>query len=246
MIELNDLWTDEEWADLSDDDIDAFSKLVSLARPRFRSRLMRYENSEQRTALSHAYMTHMLGVAKERNVQPFVAHDMPYLRNFSEDYLIDFDTDLNMFMAKARTRAARRVAEGMVNLTTREAGVIRLHLHQLRQKLDDTPMEAWRKKRLMAKLAEFEAELTKGRVDLAKVSMLAATLITLPGGVYGTLQAIGIDFNKDILAPIVEKRCVAEKEEWVMKGLQQVETRRLAAPRSIAALPQAKGPADKA
>lgn len=96
-------------------------------------------------------------------------------------------------------------------------------------------MEAWRKKRLMAKLAEFEAELVKGRVDLAKVSMIAATLITLPGGVYGTLQAVGIDFHKDVLAPIVAKRCEAEKDEWVMKGLQQAEILKLAAPRSIAA-----------
>lgn len=239
MIELDDLWTDEEWADLPDDDIDAFARLVNIARPRFRSRLEQYENDEQRTSLQHAYMTHLMGVAQERKVFPFVNHEMPYLRNFNDDHIGDFEADLNLFLAKARARAAKRVAEGMVNLTTREAGVIRLHLNALRQKLDDTPMEGWRKKRLMAKLAEFEAELVKGRVDLGKVSMLAATLISLPGGVYGTLQAMGIDFQKDIVAPIVEARCVAEKDEWTRKVLLQPERKALAAPRSLAALPSA-------
>lgn len=239
MIDLNDLWTDEEWADLPDDDIDAFARLVNIARPRFRAHLESYENDEQRMSLQHAYMTHLMGVAQERKVIPFLTRQMPYLRNFNDDHIVDFESDLNMFLAKARSRASKRVAEGMVNLTTREAGVLRLHLGTLRQKLNDTPMETWRKKRLMSKLAEFEAELVKGRVDLAKVSMLAATLITLPGGVYGTLQATGIDFHRDVLAPIVEKRCLAEKEEWAMKALTQAEIKRLAAPRSIAAVPSA-------
>lgn len=242
MIELNDLWTDEEWVDLPDDDIDAFARLVSLARPRYRLKLEHYEDVSQRTELSHAYMTLMLGVAKQRRVVPFVTQEMPYLRNFSDDLVVDFDTDLNMFLAKARARSSKRIAEGMVNLTTRESGKIRLHLHALRQKLEDTPMEAWRKKRLMAKLAEFEAELAKGRVDIGKVSMIAATLIGLPGGAYATLQAVGIDFHKDVVAPIVEARCEAEKNEWSMKALFDQERKRLLPPRSIAALPAPRKP----
>ena len=133
MIELEDLWTDEEWADLPEDDIDAFARLVTLARPRYRRRLESYGNEDQRTSVQHAYMTHLMGVAQERRVSPFFNHEMPYLRNFNDDHIVDFEADLNLFLAKARARASKRIAEGMVNLTTREAGTIRLHLADLRQ-----------------------------------------------------------------------------------------------------------------
>lgn len=241
MIDLEDLWDADEWHDLPDDDGEAFARLVVLARPRFESRLASAQNSEK-DALRFHYMTNLMGIAKDRKVAPFCNQETPYLRNFSSDFFEDFEADLRLHLAKTQSRKAKRAAEGMVNLTTKDSAVLRLHLKRMREKLEATEMEAWRKKRLMAKLDEFEEALRKGRVDLRVVATIAVTLVTLPGGIYGSLQAAGIDFQKDILAPIAEAKCASEKEEWQQKALFSPKPRLLSRPESIARIAGAPKP----
>lgn len=240
MLEISDLWESEDWVDLPEDGPEAFARLVTLARPRFRQKLESCNDNQMSSAMSHRYMTILIAIAKEHSVLPFLHQKAVYLRHYTDDIGDDFESDIALFLAQQHARKAKRVAEGMVTLSVKERGSIQARILALREKLQETPMEAWRKKRLMAKLDELEADLGKGRVNIANAAMFAAMLISLPGGVNTTMQAMGIDFQNDVLAPIVEARCQAEKEEWVQKALPAPKPKMLPHPKSIAAFPSPK------
>lgn len=241
-MEINELIEPEEWDDLPEDPDEAFARIIQLAKSRYRAKLSETTDEYLLHDTAYGYMNALLGVGTSLGVQPFSTMEIPTPQNFNDQMSREFESQLAFFMAKTQSDVAKRRRGQMVDVSARDRVTITVAAHRLRQKVEDSDLPQWKKKRLIESLKEFEKQLGSGRVNLTTITLTVVALMSAPGGLAQTYDWV-TDVFEPILRPLVDSKLEAEKALTIPTILApRIEDRR----RSIASLPSAGSPTPKA
>lgn len=233
-MDINELFEPEDWADLPQDSEEAFARLVQVGRSRYQSKLAVPDQDENAVQdIRYGYMNTVLGIAQSFNIEPFHNMGMPPLENFDQKASREFENQIAFFLAKAQANIAKRQRAGMVDITARDRLTIRMATQKLRQKVEASDLPAWKKKRLIDTLRDFEQQLGAGRVNLTTITLTVVALMSAPGGL-----AQSYDWAKDVFEPILRPlmEAKAQSDMSALANATLVKPR-LSPPSSLATIP---------
>ncbi len=196
-MDIFDFITQEEIDDLPEDEPRlAFMMFVRTAQRRLSertSKLDENENSEWRVLQEarYGFVNVVVAAAKQFEIEPFASIEVPKLGDFSADEHKQFRADLDHFLTQLLLDNRSRSKRTSVLLPTEAKASIRTHLNQLRAIIDKADIADAKRATLLAKLAEFEKELEKKRLNLVAVAMLTVTVAGVPGSLAASGQVVG-------------------------------------------------------
>jgi hypothetical protein len=197
-MNIFDFITQEEIEDLPDDDPHvAFTTFVRIAQRRLGERTAKIDASEQDgwnelEEARHGFMNVAIAAAKKYKIEPFASLSVPRLENFDHQVHRQFKADLDHYMTQLLLDNSSRAKRDSVTISPELKTSIRTYLHHLREAIDkaDDLTDA-RKRVLLQKLAEFEAELEKRRLSLLALTLMAITILGAPGSLGATADIAG-------------------------------------------------------
>ena len=207
-----DFLTQEEIDDLPDDDPHvAFVTFVRIAQRRLGERTSEIDTSEKDGWVEieearHGFMNVVVAAAKKYEIEPFASLSVPRLDKFDHQVHRQFKADLDHYLTQLLLDNSSRAKRDSVLVSPELKTTIRTYLHHLREAIDkaDDLSEA-RRNILIRKLAEFEAELEKKRLNLLAVTVLAVTMLSAPGGL-GATADIATKLVTNILRAVGEAK----------------------------------------
>jgi hypothetical protein len=197
-MDFFDFITQDEIEDLPHDDPRAaFVAFTRIAHRRLGERLAaldREYDSEPAWRLGNeakqGFMNVVIAVAKKYQIEPFAAMQVPKLKNFDPDEHTQLRADLDHYITQLVLDNSSRSRRDSVLITPELKSSIQTYVHHLRdliQKADD--LDPSKREVLLRRLADFEAELDKKRLNLLAISILAITLASAPGGIWSSVDA---------------------------------------------------------
>lgn len=197
-MNIFDFITQEEIDDLPDDDPNAaFTTFIKIAQRRLGERTAQLDTSEREgwTELEearHGFMNVAIAAAKKYEIEPFASLSVPRLENFDQKVHRQFKADLDHYMTQLLLDNSSRAKRDSVTISPELKSSLRTYLHHLREAIDKSEdLSDARKRVLLQKLAEFEAELEKRRLSLLAVTLLAITILGAPGSLGATADMAG-------------------------------------------------------
>lgn len=161
---------DDDYDDLPEDDGEAFAKLEGIARSRLHETLMPDEKYfEYEECLR--YMNDVSALGHELNV-PDLSFDHE-ADNMTVEYA-RFTRSVDFRLTQIRLQRARRIRRNTIAITGPTREKIQHHLERLKEEVTNSNIPEKRKQSLLGRIADFEAELTKRRVNLAAVMTVIA------------------------------------------------------------------------
>jgi len=209
----------------------AFMTLVRIAQRRLaeRTRELEQEDAGWRAIeeARHGFMNVVVAAAKTFKVEPFASMEVPRIGNYDDNAHRQFKSDLDHYMTQLVLHGSETKKRDAVAIGADTRTIIRTYLHHLREVIDRGEMTDGRRKALLRRLADFEAELEKQRVSLVAVAVLAVTLMSAPG-----VAAESVDAVARLVGSILREVGEAKAAED--------ETRLLAGPKPLALMPPRK------
>ena len=188
-----DFLTQEEIDDLPDDDPHAaFTTFVRTAQRRLGERTAQLDSSDQNNweqleEARHGFMNVVIAAAKKYEIEPFASLSVPRLEKFDLHIHRQFKADLDHYLTQLLLDNSSRAKRDSVLVSPELKTTIRTYLHHLKQAIDNAEdLTEARRSILLRKLAEFEAELEKKRLNLLTVTVIAITILSAPGGLGAT------------------------------------------------------------
>ncbi len=211
-MNIFDFITQEEIDDLPDDDPNvAFTTFVRTAQRRLGERTAELDTDDQHNWVlleeaRHGFMNVVIAAAKKYEIEPFASLSVPRLDKFDTNVHRQFKADLDHYLTQLLLDNSSRVKRDSVLVSPELKTTIRTYLHHLREAIDHAEdLTEARRNILLRKLAEFEAELEKKRLNLLAVTMIAITLLSAPGGL-GSSADIASKLVTNILRTIGEAK----------------------------------------
>jgi len=172
---------EQDYDDLPEDDDEAFVRLEGLSR----DRLHQADTDEHNNLTYQAAMRYMNEIAALAD--QFEISGITYNEECS-----DFHSEYGRFtraveyrVAQIRVQKARRARRNSVAISGSGRERIQHYLERVKAEIAGAEIPDKRKRELLGKIADFEAELSKKRFDLAKamavVALIAATAHDLTG-----------------------------------------------------------------
>lgn len=162
---------EEDFQDLPEEDNDAFIDLEKKARRKFLSIPDNLRNYNEYMS----YMNEISALAHHYGIPDIYADSEP------NDVVIEY----NVFMRRVeyrivqiRAQNAKIIARNSVTISGSSRLLIQHYLEQLKKEVLISNLSEKRKKALLDKIAEFEAELTKKRFNLALAMSVVALVAT--------------------------------------------------------------------
>jgi len=191
----------EEIAELPDDADAAFVKFVEISYNSLRvmlSGLDGRDSWEEAQDIRHKYMNIIVAAAKQYEIESIKDTTIPPAEGFSFADFRDFSSTVDHFVTQiAISNSKKRRAESVgISDSVRED--IRTYIYHLRDLIERSEIAEPKKSVLMERLAAFESELTKKRLSLASVAVLAIYIASIPGSMAGTADAATKIVNKII------------------------------------------------
>lgn len=161
----------EDYDDLPADDGEAFAKLEAISRDRL------YETGRDQDGDIPfedmlRYMNEISALADQFEITE-ISYDAQPEGHYSHEFA-RFTRAVDYRLAQIRVRLSRRNQRSSVGITGPTREKIQHHLERLREEVGAAIIPDKRKQALLDKIAEFEAELTKRRVNLAAVMTVIA------------------------------------------------------------------------
>ncbi len=161
----------EDYDDLPADDGEAFAKLEAISRDRL------YETGRDRDGDIPfedmlRYMNEISALADQFEITE-ISYDAQPEGHYSHEFA-RFTRAVDYRLAQIRVRLSRRNQRNSVAITGPTREKIQHHLERLKEEVGAASIPDKRKQALLDKIAEFEAELTKRRVNLAAVMTVIA------------------------------------------------------------------------
>ncbi|MFH0299483.1 hypothetical protein AAFX91_20075 [Bradyrhizobium sp. 31Argb] len=198
FVGIFDFITLEQIESLPDDDPqNAFTEFVRIAQASLVILTRNTDTSQQEgwTELEesrHSFMNIVIGAAKKYEIQPFASLSVPRLQQFDEKVHRQFQADLDHYLTQLLLDNSSRSKRDSVTISPQLKTSIRTYLFHLRELIERSDdLSDSRRDALLKKLAEFEAELEKKRLNLMAVTVLAITLLAAPGGIWASADAAG-------------------------------------------------------
>ncbi len=161
---------DDDFADLPDDDWDAFAKLEQISRDRLDA-CERDENGGVLYENGLSYMTEVAGLAAHYEI-PDISYDQE-MDSYSREFAL-FTRAVDYRTVQIRARRATRNRRNSVAISGSAREKIQHHLEKVKAEIAAADIPEKRKRSLMEKVADFERELTEKRFNLAKAMALVA------------------------------------------------------------------------
>lgn len=197
-MDFFDFITQDEIDDLPHDDPRAaFVAFARIAHRRLGDRLRELDKSNddqwawrEGNDAKQGFTNVVIAAAKKYQIEPFATMDVPKKKNFDSDDYAQLRADLDHYITQLVLDNSSRSRRDSVLVTPELKASIQTYVHHLReliQKADD--LDPSKREVLLRRLADFEAELDKKRLNLLAVSLLAITLASAPGGVWSSVEA---------------------------------------------------------
>lgn len=194
-MNIFDFITQEEIEDLPDNDPhSAFVSFVRIAQKRLGDRIREVESSREDPwrevqDTQQSFMNITVAAAKKFGIEPFASMEVPRLKEFDADDDRQFRSDLDHYITQLVLDVSSRARRDSVFITPELKTTIRTYIHHLRElieKSDDLSTE--KRELLLRRLAEFEDELNKKRLNLLTVTLLVITFASAPGGMWSSIE----------------------------------------------------------
>ena len=184
----------EEIDDLPDDDPQAaFVTFVRIAQQRLGEHIKQFEGVEdgwrEINEAQQSFMNIVVAAGKRFGIEPFAAMEVPTVKNFSHEDDRQFRADLDHYITQLVLANSSRARRDSVFITPDLKTTIRTYIYHLRdiiEKSDDLGPD--KREILLRRLADFEAELDKKRMNLVAVAILAITFASAPGGIWSSAE----------------------------------------------------------
>ncbi|HMJ41507.1 MAG TPA: hypothetical protein VK522_04410 [Pseudolabrys sp.] len=193
-MNIFDFITQEEIDDLPDNDPQAaFITFVRIAQRRLGDHVRELDNTEESwRAINEAQQSFMnvaVAAAKKFGIEPFATMEVPRLKDFSSDDNRQFRADLDHYMTQLVLDASSRARRDSVFITPDLKSTIRTYVHHLRELIEKSnDVSSEKREVLLRRLAEFEGELEKKRLNLVSVSILIIAFASAPGGIGASIE----------------------------------------------------------
>jgi len=178
--------TDEDFDDLPDDDGEAFAKLESISR----SRLMACERDQNDNLPFEEIMGYMNEVAAL--AAQFDIPDITYERDPNSVFSAfgDFTRRVEFRTVQIRAQRARRDRRNSIAISGPGRERIQHYIERLKAEIEAANIPEKRKRALMEKVADFEAELAKKRFNLAQAMMVVALVAASANDLGGAFDGV--------------------------------------------------------
>jgi len=193
-MNIFDFITPEEIDDLPDNDPrTAFVTFVRIAQKRLSARVKELDAvSEGWRDINEAqqgFMNVVVAAAKRFEIEPFSSMEVPRVKDFDHDDNRQFRADLDHYMTQLVLESSSRARRDSVFITTELKATIRAYVHHLRELIEKSDdLGSAKREILLRRLAEFEGELDKKRLNLITVTMLVIAFTSAPGGVWSSVE----------------------------------------------------------
>ena len=195
-MNIFDFITQDEIDDLPDDDPQAaFVRFVRIAQRRLGERMAKIDSNEQSgweelNEARHGFMNVIIAAAKKYEIEPFATLSVPRLKDFGHDDHRQFKADLDHYLTQLLLDNSSRAKRDSVLILPELRDSIRTYVFHLRNLIENaSDLNETKRHDLLRRLAEFEAELDKKRLNLMAVTVLAITLAGAPGAVWSSADA---------------------------------------------------------
>ncbi|RYF29839.1 MAG: hypothetical protein EOO23_06475 [Comamonadaceae bacterium] len=196
-MNIAELILPEEWAELPDDDEEAFARIITLAQPRLRERVQSAQEWAERsndwsgvTDAQHGFMSSLIGVAKGYKIDAFADRHMPRPGDWDDNSNREFQSELNHFVAQVTARSAIRSRQSSVAMDLKSKDRLRAYLHGLKTEIDKSNLSEPKKIALLERLAAFEKELDGRRINVLAVTLLVMQIVGIPGSVWASHEVV--------------------------------------------------------
>jgi len=225
---------DEDFDDLPDDDGDAFLKLADISRRRLMEQPTDRDGEFQYEDVL-GYMNEVAALAETYSIP-----DVVFNRDFENNFNVEFANFTRAFEYRAvqiRAQRARRDRRNSVALSGAGRERIQHHIERLKAEIEAATIPEKRKRALLDKIADFEAELAKKRFNLAQammvVALVAATANDFGGayeGVTKIVHAISEALGAEKLEDEERQRLLPPREPFkAIPDMRQPERQQIAA-----------------
>ena len=168
--------TNDDYDDLPADDWEAFAKLEAISRERLYS-VQRDRDGDIPFEDMLRYMNEIAALADHFEV-PDISYDPEPDGHYSHEFA-RFTRAVDYRLAQIRVRRSRRNQRDSVAITGPAREKIHHHIERLKEEVSAANIPDKRKQALLDRIAEFEAELAKRRVNLAAVMTVIALVSSI-------------------------------------------------------------------
>jgi hypothetical protein len=195
-LNIFDFITQDEIDELPDDDPRAaFMQFVRLAQARLAERTAEIDSNDQRgwEELSDArlgFQNVVIAAAKNFGIEPFASLVVPRRKDFGQEDHLQFKTDLDHYFTQLLLDNTSRAKRDSVAISTDLKASIRTYVFHLRKLIEEAnDIDETKRQVLLRRLADFESELEKKRLNLVAVTVLAITILGAPGALWSSADA---------------------------------------------------------
>lgn len=215
-MNIFDFVTQEELDDLPDDARTAFGQIVRLCTHRLGLEIAKHDTDDNNgweaiQEARHGYMNTLIGVAKSYDIEPFASLEIPDISEFGQVDYRRFKAKLDHYAAQLVVGNTLRGQRASVRIADPVKDDIRGYIHGLKGAIDTADLSEAKKAALRSKLAAFEAELDKRRVNLMALTYLIVDLLGQPGAIWASYELVQALSNKTITA-VYEQKSIEDEE----------------------------------
>ena len=230
-MNIYDFITRDEIGDLPEDATLAFAEFCEICSRRLAETIRTYDGDEPGWAsISEAklgFINVVTGAAKNFGIDEVANFHVPRVLDFEDSNYRQFKMDLDHFLTQVELENAAKAKRTSVYIDEDARGTLRAYVASLRDLIERSDIGKKKKDALLAKLAEFESELNKKRLNLIHLSVVAVALLGAPGGIFASGEA-GAKLVQSIIRTVSEAKA-SEEEARQRAGLVE-ETKAISGP----------------
>lgn len=166
---------DADYDDLPEDDREAFAKLESIAFERLEA-TQRDQDGDPSTRSMLTYMNEVSAIASQFQISD-LTYDAESDRPIYAEYT-RFRHAVEFRMAQIKIERSRRNRQNSVALDGATREKVQFYIERLRDEVSRSDLPSVRKSALLDRIADFERELSKSRINLATVMTVIALATT--------------------------------------------------------------------
>ena len=170
--------------DLPDDPRMAFGQIVERATQYLRDQRREMDETEgsswdEYRGAEHMVMNVLIASAKRLEIEPFASMQVPLRGDFRSDDFVQFRSDLDHYITQIMLDNSIRSRRESVPVDAKAKEKIRKYLNAIRTQIDEAEMSEGKRAALMAKLAQFEAELGKSRIPIFALARVLVEILSI-------------------------------------------------------------------
>jgi hypothetical protein len=223
-----DFITQEEIDELPVDDPSvAFTMFVRIAQRRLGEKTSKLDPGDRGDwelieEARYAFMNIIIAAAKKYEIDPFTSLSVPRLEDYNFNTHRQFKADLDHYITQLVLDNSSRAKRDSVPISPELKSTIRTYLHHLREAIDRAgDLSESKRNVLLRRLAEFEAELEKKRLNLLAVTVIAITFLSAPGGL-GSTADIASKLITNILRAVGEAKLVNDEARRIPSSAEPI------------------------